>query len=124
LEGYPAASDWWFTLPNGAADTSAAGLLVRGPNQAGVATLYAVRRDPRLPLTRLIPGLATALRDKGCLRLQVRTLAESLFAGELRRVGFVPRDALPMVATALTPDGEAVLRAPHLWEITGLDGDH
>jgi hypothetical protein len=29
-----------------------------------------------------------------------------------------------MIASALTPNGEAVLRAPHLWEITSLDGDH
>ena len=123
LEGYPAAGDWWFTLKENGA--GAAGLLVRGPDSSGLADLYAVRRDPRLPLARLISGLAVAVRANRCTRLQVWTLAESLFATEVRRSGFVPRqEAAPLVATALTPSGQAVLHAAHLWEITSLDCDH
>src|SRR5439155_544731 len=81
MEGYPAASDWWLTLPrNGDASASAAGLLVRGPNPAGVADLEAVHRDPGLPLAGLIRGLVAWLRTRGCTRLQVRTVAESQFA--------------------------------------------
>jgi hypothetical protein len=125
LEAYPNALDSWFTLQgNGDPGAIAAGLLVRGPDAAGVAILHAIRRDPRVPLARLVPGLVTALRSKGCTRLQVWTLAESLFADELRHVGFVSRhDAAPIVATALTPTGETVLHAAHLWEITSLECD-
>src|SRR5207237_10292707 len=66
MEGYPGASDWWFTLPrNGDASASAAGLLVRGPNPAGVADLEAVHRDPGLPLAGLIRGLVAWLRTRG-----------------------------------------------------------
>ena len=123
LEGYPAAADWWFTLKENGA--GAAGLLVRGPDSSGLADLYAVRRDPRSPLGRLISGLAVAMRATACTRLQVWTLAESLFAREVRHAGFVPRrEAAPLVATALTPSGAAVLQAAHLWEITSLDCDH
>ena len=125
MEGYPAASDWWLTLPrNGDASASAAGLLVRGPNPAGVADLEAVHRDPGLPLAGLIRGLVAWLRTRGCTRLQVWTVAESQFAAELRHAGFVPREgAASIVATALTATGEAVLRSVHLWEITSLDCD-
>jgi hypothetical protein len=125
LEGYPAPSDSWFTLQrNGDARASAAALLVRGPDSKGVANLLAVRRDPREGLAELTPDLVAALRARGCTRLQVWTLVESLFAGELRRAGFVPRDtAESIVATALSPAGDAVLRSAHLWEITSLDCD-
>jgi len=47
-----------------------------------------------------------------------------LFARELRRAGFVPREAAAsIVATPLTTIGEAVVRSAHLWEITRLDCD-
>jgi len=125
MEGYPAASDWWFTLPrNGDAGPPAAGLLVRGPDLSGIVDLQAVYRDPDLPLAGLIRGLVARLRAKGCTRLQVWTVAESQFAAELRHVGFVPREeAASIVATALTATGEAVLRSVRLWEITSLDCD-
>jgi hypothetical protein len=125
LAGYPAASDWWFTLPrNGDQSPLAAGLLVRGPDRSGVAVLHAVRRDPGVPLAWLLPRTAAALRDRGCTRLHVTTLRDSLFAKELRREGFVLREqAAPIVAIALTPAGEAVVGAPQLWEITSLDCD-
>jgi len=125
MEGYPTASDWWFTLArNGDAGVPAAGLLVRGPNPSGVADLQAIHRDPDLPLAGLIRGLVAWLRARACTRLQVWTVAESQFAAELRHVGFVPREgAASIVATALTATGEAVLRSVHLWEITSLDCD-
>ena len=125
MAGYPGPSDWWFTLPrNGDPRAPATGLLVRGPDSSGVALLLAVRRDPRLPLAELMPGLVAWLRSKGCTRLQISTMAESLFAAELRHAGFAPREETEsIVATALTPTGTAVLQAPHLWEITSLDCD-
>ena len=125
LEGYPGPQDTWFTFShNGAATASAAGLLVRGPDQSGVATLHAIRRAPELSLGVVIPGLIRALRRAGCARLQIVTIAESDFAGELRRAGFVTRrDASPLIAAALTATGDAVLGAVRLWEITDLDCD-
>jgi len=125
MEGYPGPSDWWFTLPrNGDPCAPATGLLVRGPDSSGLAVLQAVRRDPRLPLAELMPGLVAWLRGQECTRLQVSTVAESLFASELRQAGFARREeAESIVATALTPTGTAVLQAPHLWEITSLDCD-
>lgn len=125
LPGYPGASDRWFTFHrNGEGGPPAAGLLVRGPEPSGIATLYAVRRDPQVPLADLMPRLITALRSAGCTRLQVSTLAESCFGAELRRAGFVRRqDAEPLIAAPLTAIGEAALRSALLWEITDLDCD-
>ena len=125
MVGYPAASDWWFTLSrNGDSSAPAAGLLVRGPDPSGLAVLHAVRTSPGVALADLMHGLVAGLRSRGCTRLQVWTVAESLFAAELRRAGFVRReDAASIVATALTTTGEAVLRSVHLWEITSLDCD-
>jgi len=125
LDGYPGPRDTWFTFPqNGVGSAPAAGLLVRGPDQSGVAALHAIRRAPELPLACLIPGLVRALRAAGCARLQIVTVAESAFAAELRRVGFVARrDWAPVLAAPLTPTGEAVLGAVHQWEITDLDCD-
>jgi hypothetical protein len=125
VRGYPGASDWWFTVNgNGNSDGAAAALLVRATGTSGVADLLAVRRDPHLRVAELIPDLAVALRGQACRRLQVWAVVESLFAAELRRAGFWLRErAAPIIATALTPAGETVLRAPHLWEITSLDCD-
>ena len=125
MAGYPSASDRWFTFHrNGDASSTAAGLLVRGPDPSGVATLYAVRREPQQLLAGLIPGLITALRRMGCTRLQISTLAESGFGRELRAAGFVRRrDATPLIAAGLTRVGEAVVRSVLLWEITDLDCD-
>ena len=97
---------------------------MRGPDASGVATLQTVRRAPELPLDQVIPGLVQALRAAGCARLQIVTLAESAFAAELRRVGFITRqDAAPLLAAPLTGIGDTVLDAVPQWEITGLDCD-
>ena len=126
LEGYPEPADRWFTFSqNGSAGPVAAGLLIRGPDPSGIATLYAIRRHPELPLQALMPGLVRALRELGgCTRLQLLTLVESRFSTELCRVGFhVRRDRTPVLAAALTRDGAAALAAVRDWEITGLDCD-
>ena len=125
LEGYPGPNDTWFTFSqNGGGGTPTAGLLVRGPDASGVATLHAVRRAPELPLGYVIPGLVRALRAAGCARLQLLTVAESAFAAELRHAGFVARQsAAPLIAASLTPTGQAVLDAVQQWEITDLDCD-
>ncbi|HEY6156190.1 MAG TPA: hypothetical protein VIV88_02000, partial [Gemmatimonadales bacterium] len=125
LEGYPGPRDTWFTFShNGGGSAQAAGLLVRGPDRAGIATLHAIRRAPELPLGYVIPGLIRALRAAGCARLYIVTIAQSAFAAELRRAGFLARpDSSPLLAAPLTPIGDAVLRAVPQWEITDLDCD-
>jgi len=125
LEGYPGPTDTWFTFSqNGVSGTPTAGLLVRGPDASGVATLHAVRRAPDLPLGYVMPGLVRALRAAGSARLQIVTVAESAFAAELRHAGFMPRqDWAPLLAAPLTVTGVAVLGAVQQWEITDLDCD-
>jgi hypothetical protein len=125
LEGYPGPDDTWFTFSqNGVGSAPTAGVLVRGPDQSGVATLHALRRVPGLALGYVIPGLVRALRAAGCARLQIVTVAESAFAVELRHAGFVGRqDTAPLLAAPLTATGDAVVGAVQQWEITDLDCD-
>jgi hypothetical protein len=125
LEGYPGPTDTWFTFSaNGGGGPPTAALLVRGPDPSGLATLHAMRRAPELPLEYVIPAMVRALRAGGCTRLQVWTVAESAFAAELRRAGFVARrETTPLLAASLTATGDAVLDAVRQWEITDLDCD-
>src|SRR5205807_2338017 len=122
---YTDPRDTWFTFSqNGGGSAPTAGLLVRGPDPSGVATLHAIRREPELSLGYVIPGLVRTLRAAGCTRLQIVTVAESELAAELRRAGFLARrDAASVSAAPLTPAGEAVLGAVRQWEITDLDCD-
>jgi hypothetical protein len=124
LEGYPSPADTWFTFSHNGGGSPAAGLLVRGPDSAGVATLHAIRLAPEVSLGYVMSGLIRALRAAGCARLHIVTVAESGFAAELRHAGFVARrDASPLLAVPLTPAGEAVLNAVGQWELTDLDCD-
>jgi hypothetical protein len=125
LEAYPGDSDHWFTFHNGRPTAPpVAGILVRGPERSGLARVEAVRRHPQVPLASLIPSLVRELRRGGCTRLEMWALAESSFGRELRRAGFVPRpECRPVMAAALTPTGEAVVREAENWEITRVDFD-
>jgi hypothetical protein len=125
MAGYPGDSDRWFAVhPRGDALPPAAALLVRGPESGGLAALHAVRRDPRLLLPAVMPPLAAALRRSGCTQLQVCAVAGSALAAELRAAGFVGRhESSPILAAALTPAGEAVVRSPRAWEVTQLECD-
>ena len=126
LAGYPSNLDWWLALHahDGKAGPPATALLVRGPDRSGTATLKTVRRVPGVPPAAALPALIAELRRRGCTRLQVSTLAESAFGRALRKAGFIPReDTVPVLAKALTPAGEACLRAVDDWEITDLECD-
>ena len=125
LEGYPSDSDRWFTFHDGRATAPpTAGILVRGPERSGVASIEAVRRDPRLALASLLPRLVPELRRAGCTRLQMWAMAEASLGRELRRAGFVPRrDYRSVIAVALTATGEAVVQGADKWEITRVDFD-
>ncbi len=125
LPGYPSALDWWLTLRRSAAPGPPDGAwLVRGPDAAGLAALRAVRCRPDVGPAAALPALIAELRRRGCTRLQVSTIAESRLGRALRRAGFRPRqDRVPMLAKALSPAGEACIRAVADWEITDLECD-
>jgi hypothetical protein len=125
LEGYPSDSDRWFAFYDGrTTDPPAAGILVRGPERSGVASVEAIRRHPRLALASLLPRLVPELRRDGCTRLEVWAPDRSAFGRELRRAGFVPRpERRPLVAAALTAAGRAVVQQPSNWEVTRVDFD-
>lgn len=117
LLGYPGERDWWLIGAH-------VGLLIRGPDAGGLATLHAVRRSSALPLAAVLPELIAELRRRGCDRLQVMAMAESDLGRTLRRCGFMPRrETVPLYALPLTPQGEACITAGTDWEITDLDCD-
>jgi hypothetical protein len=124
LAGYPASQDSWFTFhaPNDASEPSAAVLVRAMPDRA--AMLVSLSRDPSLPLSAIVPPLASALRRAGHQRLSIFTLAGSHLAQELTRAGFRRRDNdVCIMARALTDAGHEALRAATSWEITELDCD-
>ena len=124
LAGYPSSADHWFTFHRGSRITQpSAAVLVRGGGDR-VATLLSLSREPSLPVSAIIPGLAAALRRTGYRRLWVYTLTGTQFARELTRAGFVARpDHLPMLTYAVTELGAEALRSVATWEVTGLDCD-
>jgi hypothetical protein len=122
LAGYPSSADHWFTFHRGTdgAPPSAA-VFVRG-GADGFAILHSVARVPSLPLTAIIPTLTGALRRRGYRRLVVSTIAQTPFARELTRAGFVPRvDRGTVLGCALTEAGADALRSVATWEVTGFD---
>ena len=126
LAGYPSPLDWWLTLhaPDVPADAPPAALLIRGPDASGKASLKAWRRAPGVDPAAPLPSLIAQLRQRGCTRLQVSTIAGSAFGRALRRAGFIPRDdTVPLLARALTPAGAACVAAVDAWEITDLECD-
>jgi hypothetical protein len=125
MSGYPSDLDWWLTFrrprTSGPADGA---LLIRGPDAAGVAFLRAVRCAAGVGPAAMVPSLIAELRRRGCARLQAITVAESEFGRALRRAGFFARkDAVPIMALALTPVGAVCVGSVRDWEITDLDCD-
>jgi hypothetical protein len=125
LPGYPSDQDWWLTVhAEGVAQPPDGALLIRGPSDDGVATLYTPPRGFGHRLAPFLPALIAELRRRGCRRLQVTTVAESSFRSDLRRCGFVPRnETIPLLGLGLTALGDECLRAVQEWEITDLECD-
>jgi hypothetical protein len=125
LQGYPGPGYAWceFRLAGQRrAKQPDAAVLLEGPDERHVIHICAIRRAPGVALSPLVPGLLRAARDRGAHRLQVETVRESDFAGELLGMGFRRRgDLLPVFGKATTPVGEEVLKAMHEWEITTFD---
>jgi hypothetical protein len=119
LKDYPTALDHWITTngPNGPAAA-----LVRGPEPNGLATLVKLNHRPSQTAATLL-AMVAVLRQMGCRVVQIYTAAESLFAGELRRAGFIERTSQPLVALPISPVGEDIVASIGQWQITGLDLD-
>jgi hypothetical protein len=129
LKGYPTPLDHWITVkgPNGPAAA-----LVRGPEANGLATLVKLNHPPSQTAATVL-AMVPVLRQMECRVVQIYTVAESLFAGELRRAGFIERSSQragsvgrtsqPLVALPISPVGEDIVASIARWQITGLDLD-
>ena len=71
----------------------------------------------------MVLAMVDVFREIGCRAVQIHTLADSAFAGELRRAGFVERESQPFVALALSEKGEHALTDMRKWQITDVDLD-
>ncbi|MGH9941910.1 MAG: hypothetical protein ACRD9R_06075 [Pyrinomonadaceae bacterium] len=120
VKDYPTAQDHWITVEG---DGHTAAALVRGPEPNGLATVLKFYHHPSQNVAGVVLAMVPALRRIGCRRLQILTLLESEFAGELRRAGFIGRESLPLVALPLSPAGEEVVKRVGKWQITQLDLD-
>jgi len=123
LGGYPGPEYRWFSffLGRNRSEPDAA-ILLHGPDENGLAIIYAVRRKPGTPVAPLIPPLIGALRRQRTRRLQIETVRDSEFARELEAIGFKYRnDFVPVYVLPISPAGSEAVQNIAQWEITGLD---
>ena len=123
LAGYPGPEYRWFSFTlrrrGGVPD---AAILVHGPDENGLAIIYAIRRRTPTPISALIPPLIGALRTRRTHRLQIETVRDSEFARELEAIGFKHRDDfVPVYVYPVSEEGTRAVKSIHEWEITGLD---
>jgi hypothetical protein len=125
LAGYPSTTDRWYTFhPPGLRNVLVGKALVRGPDRDGVAVICAVQCEPMSLLTSLHVTLAHRLRDGGAARVEVWAMLESQLAHALRRAGFLRRrEAVPVLAQALTAHGVEATAAGCDWQILAVDLD-
>ena len=121
LKGYPSELDHWITVTGRHDGTAAA--LVRGPEPNGLTTIVKFNHSPSERAAGAMLAMVPVLRKIGCRAVQIYTPAESRFGAELRRAGFVEREARPLVALPLSAAGEEVVERVDRWRIAGLDLD-
>lgn len=121
IKDYPTAQDHWITVE---AAGHAAAALVRGPEPNGLATMLKLHHHPSQNVSGIVLAMLPVLRQQiNCRRLQIYTVAESEFAGELRRAGFIERESQPLVTLPISLLGEEVVGHIGKWQITQLDLD-
>ena len=120
LKDYPTALDHWLVATH--ADGKGVAL-VRGPEPSGYAWIQKLDWSDECRGAGMVLAMVDAFREIGCCAVQIHTLAESAFAEELRRAGFVERESQPFVALALSDKGERALADIRRWQITDVDLD-
>jgi len=121
IKDYPTSQDHWITV-DAAGHTAAA--LVRGPESNGLATMLQLHQHPSQNVAGIVLAMVPVLRrETNCRRLQIYTVAESKFADELRRAGFIKRESQPLVTLPISHLGEEVVENIKKWQITQLDLD-
>ena len=120
LKGYPTGLDHW-VVANGADGKAVA--LVRGPEPSNYAWIQKLDWTNQCRGAAMVLAMVDVFREIGCHAVQIHTLAESAFADELRRAGFVERESQPFVALALSPKGAQALADIRKWQITDVDLD-
>lgn len=120
LKDYPTPLDHWITA-EGRNQTAAA--LVRGPEPNGVATIVKFNHSPSRGAAGAVLAMVPVFRRIGFRVVQIYTVAQSRFATELRRAGFIERVSQPLVALPISPAGEEVVARIGRWRIAGLDLD-
>ena len=120
LKGYPTALDHW-VVAKGADGKAVA--LVRGPEPSGYAWIQKLDWTIEDRGAPMVLAMVDVFREIGCRAVQIHTLADSAFADELRRAGFVERESQPFVALALSEKGEHALTDMRKWQITDVDLD-
>jgi hypothetical protein len=120
IKDYPTEQDHWITIA-GAKHTAAA--LVRGPEPNGLATMLKLHLHPSQNVAGVVLAMVSTLRRINCRRLQIYTVVESEFAGELRRAGFVERESQPLVTLPISAWGNKVVGQIGKWQLTQIDLD-
>ena len=120
LKDYPTALDHW-VVANGADGKAVA--LVRGPEPSKYGWIQKLDWTSESCGAAMVLAMVDAFREIGCRAVQIHTLAESAFADQLRRAGFVERESQPFVGLALSTRGAQALADIRKWQITDVDLD-
>jgi hypothetical protein len=124
LSRWPAANlNWYRVVPRDGGVPAMT--LVRDPAPDGVARICAVYPSRDVDDATLVSATVAQLAAMpSCRTVHAWTFRQSSLAMTLAMTGFRDRgDDVPVYALPLTPDGDALVRAAHYWEVTDLDCD-
>jgi hypothetical protein len=125
LAGYPADDDRWFVFRDLAASSDPAGrVLVRGPDERGVAVVCAWECGPLAALRSMLVAVTDRLRRLGAARLELCVVTGSPAERAVRRAGFLPRpEFIPLLAVSFSEAGAAAVEKAPDWRVLPVDLD-
>lgn len=125
LAGYPAADDRWFVFHDAAASPDPAGrVLVRGPDQRGVAVVCAWECEPLAALRSMLVAVADRLHKLGAARLELSVVTGSPAERAVRHAGFLPRpELIPLLTVPFSAAGAAAVEQARDWRVLPVDLD-
>jgi hypothetical protein len=125
LAGYPADGDLWFVFRDLAASSDPVGrVLVRGPDERGVAVVCAWECGPLAALRSMLVTVTDRLRKRGATRLELSVVTGSPAERAVRRAGFLPRpESIPLLAVSFSEAGAAAVDGAPDWRVLPVDLD-
>jgi len=123
LPGYPTESDRWIVMSSpGEPGSVRAAVLIRGPDDGGLANICSVWRQKEYGTDQILNNLPGAVAGIGARSISLQTLQNTNFSEEVRGAGFMERpETAPISALPLTDDGRDAVEGIDAWEVMAMD---